>query len=161
MKKPDVDYIEGLSPAISIDQKATKMNPRSTVGTITEIYDYLRLLFARIGKPHCYICGKEISQQTSTQIVERILQEEDGARIYILAPIIKDRKGEHKKVLEKLKRDGYARVRVDGEINSLEEDFDLEKNRKHTIEVVVDRLITRSDTNFRKRLQIPLKRALN
>ncbi|MBC7089790.1 MAG: excinuclease ABC subunit UvrA [Methanobacteriales archaeon] len=160
MKKPDVDYIEGLSPAISIDQKATKMNPRSTVGTITEIYDYLRLLFARIGKPHCYICGKEISQQTSTQIVERILQEEDGARIYILAPIIKDRKGEHKKVLEKLKRDGYARVRVDGEIHSLEEDFDLEKNRKHTIEVVVDRLITRSDTNFRKRLADSIETSL-
>jgi len=159
MKKPDVDYIEGLSPAISIDQKATKMNPRSTVGTITEIYDYLRLLFARIGKPHCYICGKKISQQTSTQIVNRILEEE-GARVYILAPIIKDRKGEHKKVLEKLKKDGYGRIRVDGEIHSLEEDLDLEKNRKHTIEVVVDRLIIRSNTNFRKRLADSIETSL-
>jgi len=110
MKKPDVDYIEGLSPAISIDQKATKMNPRSTVGTITEIYDYLRLLFARISKPHCYICGKEISQQTSTQIIEMTLQEEDGARIYIIAPNNKRPERRTQKSPEKLKRDGYARV---------------------------------------------------
>ena len=145
MKKPEIDYIEGLSPAISIDQKTTKMNPRSTVGTITEIYDYLRLLFARIGTAHCYRCGKEISQQTSGQIVENIIEEGEGVKIQVLAPIVRDRKGEHKKVFENLQNKGFVRVRVDGEIRDLQEEIVLSKNFKHTIEVVVDRLIIRKD----------------
>ncbi|MDI6701592.1 excinuclease ABC subunit UvrA [Methanothermobacter wolfeii] len=160
MKKPEIDYIEGLSPAISIDQKTTRVNPRSTVGTITEIYDYLRLLFARIGKPHCYVCGREIQQQTSTQIVDSIMEDDDGARILVLAPVIRDRKGEHQRVFERLRGQGFARVRVDGEIHELGEDFNLEKNRKHSIEVVVDRLAVRKDTEFRKRLADSVETAL-
>lgn len=160
MKKPEIDYIEGLSPAISIDQKTTRVNPRSTVGTITEIYDYLRLLFARIGKPHCYVCGREIQQQTSTQIVDSIMEDDEGARILVLAPVIRDRKGEHQRVFERLRGQGFARVRVDGEIHELGEDFNLEKNRKHSIEVVVDRLAVRKDTEFRKRLADSVETAL-
>lgn len=152
MKKPEMDYIEGLSPAISIDQKTTRVNPRSTVGTITEIYDYLRLLFARIGKPHCYLCGREIEQQTSTQIVDRIMDDGEGERIIILAPAVRDRKGEHQRVFERLREQGFVRVRVDGEIHDLEEEFHLDRNRKHSIDVVVDRLAVRRDTEFRKRL---------
>ncbi len=152
MKKPELDYIEGLSPAISIDQKTTKMNPRSTVGTVTEIYDYLRLLYARVGVPHCYRCGKEISQQTAGQIVDSILTEDEGTKIQILAPVVKDRKGEHLKVFEDLKKKGFVRVRVDGEVSSLDEDFKLDKNKKHTVEVVVDRLVIRYDLDFKRRL---------
>jgi len=161
MKKPEIDYIEGLSPAISIDQKTTKMNPRSTVGTITEIYDYLRLLFARIGTAHCYNCGKEISQQTSGQIVESIIEEGEGVKIQVLAPIIRDRKGEHKKVFEGLRNKGFVRVRVDGEIRDLEEEILLSKNFKHTIEVVVDRLIIREDIDFMRRLADSIETALS
>ncbi|PKL66642.1 MAG: excinuclease ABC subunit UvrA [Methanobacteriales archaeon HGW-Methanobacteriales-1] len=160
MKKPEIDYIEGLSPAISIDQKTTKMNPRSTVGTITEIYDYLRLLFARIGTPHCYNCGKEISQQTTGQIVENILLSGEGTKIQVLAPVIRDRKGEHQKVFENLRTKGFVRVRVDGEVHDLEEDFELNKNKKHSIEVVVDRLVIRSDIDFQRRLADSVETAL-
>jgi len=140
MEKPDVDYIEGLSPAISIDQKGPGRNPRSTVGTVTEIYDYLRLLFARVGHPHCPNCGQEISQQTVQQIVDALLNLHQGTRIMIMAPLIKDRKGEHLGVFDDLRKAGYVRVRVDGQVHDLSEDFDLDKNRRHTIEAVVDRL---------------------
>ncbi len=160
MKKPEVDYIEGLSPAISIDQKTTRMNPRSTVGTVTEIYDYFRLLFARVGIPHCYKCGKEISQQTAGQIVDSILTEEEDTKIQVLAPVVKDRKGEHHKVFEDLKKKGFVRVRVDGEISNLDTDFDLDKNRKHSVEVVVDRLVIRSDEDFKRRLADSVETAL-
>lgn len=160
MKKPEVDYIEGLSPAISIDQKTTRMNPRSTVGTVTEIYDYLRLLYARIGTPHCHQCGKAISQQTASQIVDSILQEKEGSKIQILAPLIRDRKGEHKKVFQELRRKGFVRVRVDGEIHNLDSDLQLEKNFKHSIEVVVDRLVIRYDRDFESRLADSVETAL-
>jgi excinuclease ABC subunit A len=140
MEKPDVDYIEGLSPAISIDQKGPGRNPRSTVGTVTEIYDYLRLLFARVGHPHCPKCGNEISQQTVQQIVDALLELPTGTRIMIMAPLIKDRKGEHLGVFDDLRKAGYVRVRVDGHIRDLSEDFDLDKYKRHTIEAVVDRL---------------------
>jgi excinuclease ABC subunit A len=160
MKKPEVDYIEGLSPAISIDQKTTKMNPRSTVGTVTEIYDYLRLLYARIGIPHCYNCGKPISQQTSGQIVDNIYKEEEETKIQILAPVVKDRKGEHHKTFEDLKKKGFVRVRVDGEVLSLDEDIVLDKNKKHTVEVVVDRLVIRYDVDFKRRLADSVETAL-
>ncbi len=141
MEKPDVDYIEGLSPAISIDQKTTSKNPRSTVGTVTEIYDYLRLLYARIGVPHCPVCGREITQQTVDQIVDKILSYKEGTRIQIMAPIVRGRKGEYSKELEDARRSGYSRVRIDGSIYDLFEDIKLEKNKKHNIEVVVDRLV--------------------
>jgi excinuclease ABC subunit A len=160
MKKPEVDYIEGLSPAISIDQKTTRVNPRSTVGTVTEIYDYLRLLFARVGTPHCYKCGKEISQQTAGQIVDNILHEEEDTKIQVLGPVVKDRKGEHQKVFEDLRRKGFVRVRVDGEVSSLDDEFELDKNRKHTIEVVVDRLVIRYDEDFKRRLADSVETAL-
>ncbi len=150
MEKPDVDYIEGLSPAISIDQKSTSRNPRSTVGTVTEIYDYLRLLFARIGKPHCYNCGREVSAQSSEQIVDQILEQPEGARIQLLAPVIRGRKGEYAKLFEEVQKEGFSRVRVDGETRELREKIELDKKRKHTIEVVVDRLIVKPD--IRKRL---------
>lgn len=140
MEKPDVDFIGGLSPAISIDQKTTAKNPRSTVGTVTEIYDYLRLLYARIGVAHCHKCGKEIKKQTIDQIVDSILSHEEGTKMQIFAPIVRAKKGEHKKIFERAKKDGYVRVRVDGEIRLLEEDITLEKTKKHTIEIVVDRL---------------------
>ncbi|MDD3409114.1 MAG: excinuclease ABC subunit UvrA, partial [Methanobacteriaceae archaeon] len=159
MKKPEVDYIEGLSPAISIDQKTTRENPRSTVGTITEIYDYLRLLYARIGIPHCPECGKEISQQTIGQIAQNIISEGEGLKVQILAPIIKDRKGQHKNVFEDLREKGFVRVRVDGEIHELEETFNLKKTFKHTIEVIVDRLIIRKDLDFNRRLSDSLETA--
>ncbi len=141
IEKPDVDYIEGLSPAISIDQKGASRNPRSTVGTVTEVYDYLRLLFARAGHPHCPQCGREISRQTVQQIVDAILELPQGTRFMIMAPLIKDRKGEHQGVFEDLRKAGYVRVRVDGKINDLSEEFDLDKNRRHTVEAVVDRLV--------------------
>ncbi|MGN0171468.1 MAG: excinuclease ABC subunit UvrA, partial [Acutalibacteraceae bacterium] len=143
MEKPDVDEIEGLSPAISIDQKTTSKNPRSTVGTVTEIYDYLRLLYARIGIPHCPVCGREIRQQTVDQIVDRVLSLPEGTRIQLLAPIVRGRKGEYVKELESARRQGYVRVRVDGQVYELSEDIRLEKNKKHTIEIVVDRLVVK------------------
>ncbi|MBO4853706.1 MAG: excinuclease ABC subunit UvrA [Oscillospiraceae bacterium] len=149
MDKPDVDYIDGLSPAISIDQKTTSKNPRSTVGTVTEIYDYLRLLWARIGVPHCPKCGKEIRQQTVDQIVDQVLSLPEGTRIQILSPVIRARKGEHTKVLDDARRSGYARVRADGNLYDLSEEISLEKNKKHNIEVVVDRLIVRPDLGQR------------
>jgi excinuclease ABC subunit A len=145
MEKPDVDYIEGLSPAISIDQKGPPHNPRSTVGTITEIYDYLRLLFARIGHPHCPECGREISRQTVQQIVDAVKEIPQGSRIMILAPLVRDRKGEHQAIFKDLQKAGFVRVRVDGRIYDLSEEFQLDKNRKHTIEVVVDRLQIEQD----------------
>ena len=149
MDKPDVDYIDGLSPAISIDQKTTSKNPRSTVGTVTEIYDYLRLLWARIGTPHCPKCGKEIRQQTIDQIIDQILALPEGTRIQVLAPVVRGRKGEHAKVLEDAHRSGYVRVRADGSLYDLSEDIPLEKNKKHHIEIVVDRLIVRPDLGQR------------
>jgi len=150
MEKPDVDYIEGLSPAISIDQKSTSRNPRSTVGTVTEIYDYLRLLFARIGIPHCYNCGREISSQTSEQIVDSIVALPEGSRIQLLAPLVRGRKGEYAKLFEEIAKEGFSRVRVDGETKELREKIALDKKRKHTIEVIVDRLVMKPDV--RKRL---------
>ena len=149
MEKPDVDYIDGLSPAISIDQKTTSKNPRSTVGTVTEIYDYLRLLWARVGTPHCPVCGKEIRQQTIDQIIDQVLELPEGSRIQILAPVVRSRKGEYQKVFEDARRSGYVRVRVDGSIYDLSEEIKLEKNKKHNIEIVVDRLVVRSDVRQR------------
>ena len=149
MDKPDVDYIEGLSPAISIDQKTTSKNPRSTVGTVTEIYDYLRLLWARVGVPHCPKCGKEIKQQTIDQIIDQILTLPEGSRIQILAPIVRGRKGEYSKEFENARRSGYVRARVDGSLYDLSEDIKLEKNLKHHIDIVVDRLIVRADIRQR------------
>src|SRR5919202_867459 len=134
MKKPDVDLIEGLSPAISIDQKSTSHNPRSTVGTVTEIYDYLRLLFARVGHPHCPNCGRPITRQSVQQMAEQILGLPDGTRLMVLAPVIRDRKGEHQSVLDEIRRQGFVRVRVDGEVRDVDEKFELAKTRKHTIE---------------------------
>ena len=141
MEKPDVDYIEGLSPAISIDQKTTSKNPRSTVGTVTEIYDYLRLLYARIGIPHCPVCGKEITQQTIDQIVDKILLYPEKTKIQIMAPIVRGRKGEYVKELDDARKSGFVRVRVDGSIYDLSEEIKMDKNKKHNIEVVVDRLV--------------------
>ena len=149
MDKPDVDYIEGLSPAISIDQKTTSKNPRSTVGTVTEVYDYLRLLWARVGTPHCPKCGKEIRQQTIDQIIDQVLALPEGTRIQVMAPVIRGKKGEHAKVFEDAKRSGYVRARVDGNLYELDEDIKLEKNKKHNIEIVVDRLIIRPDIQQR------------
>lgn len=149
MEKPDVDSIDGLSPSISIDQKTTSKNPRSTVGTVTEIYDYLRLLYARIGVPHCPVCGKEIKQQSVDQIVEKVMQLEERTKIQVLAPVVRGRKGEHKKELEAAKKSGFVRVRADGIMYDLSEDISLEKNKKHNVEVVVDRLVIKSDIEGR------------
>ncbi|MEE9173284.1 MAG: ABC-ATPase UvrA, partial [candidate division NC10 bacterium] len=158
MDKPDVDLIEGLSPAISIEQKTTSKNPRSTVATVTEIYDYLRLLFARVGKPTCYKCGKPIASQTVQQIVDQILTFPDETRIQILGPLIRGRKGEYRHVFGQMRREGFARVRVDGRLRELEEEITLDKNKKHTIEVVVDRLVIRPD--IRRRLTDSLETTL-
>ncbi|MBQ8980405.1 MAG: excinuclease ABC subunit UvrA, partial [Eubacterium sp.] len=149
MEKPDVDYIEGLSPAISIDQKTTSKNPRSTVGTVTEIYDYLRLLWARIGTPHCTVCGREITQQTVDQIVDRIMQAETGTKLQVMAPIAKGKKGEFVKELADVRKQGFVRVRIDGEMHDLSEEIKLEKNKKHNIEVVVDRLVMKDEIKSR------------
>ena len=159
MDKPDVEYIEGLSPAISIDQKTTSRNPRSTVGTVTEIYDYLRLLFARIGHPHCPECGRPISQQTVEQIVDNLLEMPEGTKTQVLAPLVKGRKGEHAKVFEDIRKNGYVRVRVDGEMMELIDEIKLDKNKKHSIEVVVDRIVIRPDGG--SRLADSLELALN
>ena len=149
MEKPDVDYIDGLSPAISIDQKTTSKNPRSTVGTVTEIYDYLRLLWARVGTPHCPVCGKEIRQQTIDQIIDQVLELPEGSRIQVLAPVVRSRKGEYAKVFEDARKSGYVRARVDGSLYELTEEIKLEKNKKHNIEIVVDRLVVRPDIRQR------------
>ncbi len=149
MEKPDVDYIEGLSPAISIDQKTTSKNPRSTVGTVTEIYDYLRLLWARVGTPHCPICGKEIQQQTIDQIIDQVMALPEATRIQVLAPVIRGKKGEHAKIFEDARKSGYVRCRVDGSLYELTEEIKLDKNKKHSIEIVVDRLVIREDVTRR------------
>lgn len=143
MDKPDVDNIEGLSPAISIDQKTTSHNPRSTVGTVTEIYDYLRLLYARAGRPHCPKCGKPITQQTVDQMIDKIMEQPEWTKMLIMAQVVRGKKGEHKKILEHIRREGYVRVRIDGEVHDISEDIQLEKNKKHTIDVVIDRLVVR------------------
>ena len=149
MEKPDVDYIDGLSPAISIDQKTTSKNPRSTVGTVTEIYDYLRLLYARVGIPHCPVCGKEIKQQTIDQIVDKVMSLDEGTRIQVLAPVVRGRKGEHVKEFETARHSGFVRVRVDGNLYDLSEEIKLEKNKKHNIEIVVDRLVIKEEIKSR------------
>src|ERR671911_395105 len=149
MEKPDVDSIEGLSPAISIDQKTTSRNPRSTVGTVTEIYDYLRLLYARVGRPHCPVCGRPIAGQSLDTIVDQVLQLPDGTRFTVNAPVVRDRKGEYKDVLEELRREGFTRVKVDGEQRLLEDRIDLDKKFKHSIDVVVDRLVMKPDLRTR------------
>ncbi|MBE6955911.1 MAG: excinuclease ABC subunit UvrA [Ruminococcaceae bacterium] len=149
MGKPDVDYIDGLSPAISIDQKTTSKNPRSTVGTVTEIYDYLRLLWARVGTPHCPECGKEIRQQTVDQIIDQVMALPEATRIQIMAPVIRGKKGEHQKIFEDARKSGYVRVRVDGALYDLSERIELDKNKKHTVEVVVDRLVIKEDITRR------------
>lgn len=159
MEKPEVDYIEGLSPAISIDQKTTSRNPRSTVGTVTEIYDYLRLLYSRIGIPHCHICGKEITQQTVDQMVDQIMELEEGTRIQLLAPVVRGRKGEYHKLIEDTRKAGYVRLRVDGVIMDINDEITLDKYKKHTIEIVVDRLIIKP--NIQKRLTDSIETVLN
>ena len=159
LDKPDIDSIEGLSPAISIDQKTTSKNPRSTVGTVTEIYDYLRLLYARIGVPHCPVCGKEIRQQTTDQIIDRIMTLPEGERFMVLAPVVRAQKGMHEKVLADAKRSGYVRVRVDGNMYDLSEEIKLDKNKKHSIEIVVDRLVMRE--GIESRLSDSVENALN
>ena len=159
MDKPDVDSIDGLSPAISIDQKTTSKNPRSTVGTVTEIYDYLRLLYARIGIPHCPKCGREIRQQTVDQIIDRLMQLPEGTKLSLLAPVVRGKKGEHKKILEDAKRSGYVRARVDGLVYDLAEEIPLDKNKKHTIEVIVDRIAIKD--SIRRRLTDSAETALS
>ncbi len=159
MHKPDVDYIEGLSPAISIEQKTTSRNPRSTVGTVTEVYDYLRLLYARVGVPHCPQCGKKINQQTIDEIVDQVMSFPEGTKIQVLAPVIRDKKGEHTKVFEDARKNGYVRVRVDGNIVELQEDIKLAKTHRHTIEIVIDRLVVKS--SILSRLTDSFETALN
>ncbi len=150
MEKPEVEYIEGLSPAISIDQKTTSKNPRSTVGTVTEIHDYLRLMYARIGVPHCPVCGKEIVSQSVDQIVDSLMAQPEGTRATILAPVVRERKGEHEKILERIRKEGFTRARVDGEILQLnEEPIKLQKTFKHTIEIVVDRIVIKPGSESR------------
>ena len=166
MDKPDVDSIEGLSPAISIDQKTTSRNPRSTVGTVTEIYDYLRLLWARIGHPHCHICGKPVAGQSAEQIIDQVMELEEGTRFMVMAPIVRGRKGEYGRVLEELRAEGFQRVKVDGELRQLEAGtageagggIALDKKFKHDISVVVDRLVMRPD--LRKRLADSIETAV-
>ena len=159
LDKPDVDSIEGLSPAVAIDQKTTSKNPRSTVGTVTEIYDYLRLLYARIGVPHCPVCGKEISMQTTDSIVDRVMQLPEGTRFLILAPVVRGAKGMHEKVLANAKKSGFVRVKIDGSIYDLSEEIHLDKNKKHDIDIVVDRLVMKPD--LRSRLSDSAETALH
>jgi excinuclease ABC subunit A len=158
MEKPDVDFIEGLSPAISIDQKSTSRNPRSTVGTITEVYDYLRVLFARIGHPHCPKCGRPIGRQTPEQIVDQVMQLPEGTRFQVLAPVVKGRKGEYEKLLQELAKKGFVRARVDGDVRELSESIRLPRHYKHTIEVIVDRLVAKPD--IRRRVADSIETAL-
>ena len=160
LEKPDVDHIDGLSPAISIDQKGASRNPRSTVGTVTEVYDYLRLLFARIGVPHCPECGREISQQTVQQMVDTLLDLPDGTRYMILAPIVQDRKGEYRQVFEDARKAGYVRVRVDGTVYDLDQTPTLDRYKQHTIEIVVDRLVNRGGETDKTRVADSLETAL-
>ena len=159
MEKPNVESIEGLSPAISIDQKSTNRNPRSTVGTVTEIYDYFRLLYARIGIPHCPNCGKEIKKQTVDQMTDQIMELPERTKIQLLAPVVRGRKGTHAKLLEKAKKSGYVRVRIDGNMYELTEEIRLEKNIKHNIEIVVDRLVVKP--GIEKRLTDSIETTLN
>ncbi|MDQ4005409.1 MAG: excinuclease ABC subunit A, partial [Actinomycetota bacterium] len=158
MEKPDVDFIEGLSPAISIDQKSTSRNPRSTVGTITEIYDYLRVLYARVGHPHCPKCGRPITRQTPDQIVDQVLQLPEGTKFQILAPIVRGRKGEYERLLQDLARKGFARARIDGQVRELTERIRLDRYYKHDIEVVVDRLVAKPE--IRRRVADSVETAL-
>ncbi|HKL12717.1 MAG TPA: excinuclease ABC subunit UvrA, partial [Halanaerobiales bacterium] len=158
MEKPKVEYIEGLSPAISIDQKSTSKNPRSTVGTVTEIYDYLRLLYARIGTPHCPVCGKEISSQSLDEIVDQVLELKNRTKLQILAPVIRGRKGEHDQVFAQARRDGFIRVKVDGEDYLVDDEIELDKNKKHDISVIVDRIVINED--IRERLADSVETAL-
>src|SRR5437660_4054079 len=158
MEKPDVDFIEGLSPAISIDQKSTSRNPRSTVGTITEIYDYLRVLYARVGHPHCPKCGRPIGRQTPEQIVDQVLELPEGTKFQVLAPVVRGRKGEYEKLLGELAKKGFARARIDGEVRDLSEPIRLDRYYKHTIEVVVDRLVAKAD--IRRRVADSVETAL-
>jgi excinuclease ABC subunit A len=151
MDKPDVDFIEGLSPAISIDQKSASRNPRSTVGTITEVYDYLRLLFARIGIPHCPTDGSPVQRQTPQQIVDRVLQLPEGTRFQVLAPVVRGRKGEYTELLSDLAREGYARARIDGEVRELNEKIELARYENHSIAVIIDRLVSRPGIERRRR----------
>ena len=159
MEKPNVERIEGLSPAISIDQKSTNRNPRSTVGTVTEIYDYFRLLYARIGIPHCPKCGREIAKQTVDQMVDQVMALPEGTRLQLLAPVVRGRKGQHEKVLDRARRSGYVRVRIDDNIYELTEEISLEKNIKHNIEIVVDRLAVKS--GIERRLADSIENVLN
>jgi len=161
MDKPDVEYIEGLSPAIAIEQRSASKNPRSTVGTATEIYDYLRVLFARVGTPHCYQCGRPIASLSVPQMVDQLLELPLGTRITVLAPVVVNRKGEHQKLLERLRREGYSRIRLNGEMVELEELPLLDKNKRHTIEAVVDRLVIKEDLAARltDSLELALKLA--
>ena len=158
MDKPDVDSIEGLSPAISIDQKTTSRNPRSTVGTVTEIYDYLRLLWARVGHPHCFNCGRPIEAQSAEQIIDQVMTLPEGTRFMVLAPVVRGRKGEYAKLFEELRSEGFTRVKVDGELRRLEEEIVLDKKFKHDISVVIDRLMMRPD--LRKRLADSIETAV-
>src|SRR2546421_1021369 len=158
MDKPDVDCIEGLSPAISIDQKTTSRNPRSTVGTVTEIYDYLRLLWARVGKPHCPICGRQISGQSAEQIIDQVMELPEGTRFMVLAPVVRGRKGEYGKLLDELRADGFARVKIDGRVRMLEESTVLDQRYKHEISIVVDRLVMKGE--LRKRLADSIETAV-
>ncbi|HEX2194477.1 MAG TPA: excinuclease ABC subunit UvrA, partial [Candidatus Limnocylindria bacterium] len=160
MDKPDVESITGLSPAISIDQKGASHNPRSTVGTVTEIYDHLRLLFARIGRPHCPVCQRPIQQQTSEQIIDAVLEMPEGTRIMVLAPLVRDRKGEYKDVFEDVRKAGFVRVRVDGQVRDLAEEITLDKYKKHSIEVVVDRLVVSADPTDKSRVADSVEQAL-
>ncbi len=144
MEKPNVDKIEGLSPAISIDQKSTNKNPRSTVGTVTEIYDYFRLLYARAGIPHCPVCGRRIEKQSVDQMVDQIMALPEGTKLQLLAPVVRGKKGRHEKVLERMKKSGYVRAEIDGSVYELEEEIELDKNIKHTIEIIVDRLVVKA-----------------
>ncbi len=159
MDKPDVDSIEGLSPAISIDQKTTSRNPRSTVGTVTEIYDYLRLLWARIGHPHCHICGRPISGQSAEQIIDQVMELPEGTRFMVLAPIVRGRKGEYGKQLEELRGEGFTRAKIDGELRRLDEEIALDKKYKHDIAIVVDRLVMKGE--LRKRLADSIETAVS
>src|SRR5512141_316974 len=155
MEKPDVDYIEGLSPAVSIDQKATSHNPRSTVGTVTEIYDYLRLLFARTGIPHCPVCGRVVTKQSAQEIVDALEKLQDGTRLLVLAPIVRARKGTYQAVFEEIRKAGFVRARVDGKVFNLEDEISLDRYKIHTIEAVVDRLvISNSGTEEEKKASL-------
>ena len=156
MDKPDLDSIDGLSPAVSIDQKTTSKNPRSTVGTVTEIYDYLRLLYARIGVPHCPECGREIERQTTDQVADKILEAGQGRRAFVLAPVVQGRKGEFTKLMDDLRAEGFSRVRIDGEVRSLDDTIELDKKFKHTIEVVVDRIVIRDTSPWSRRPSWPM-----